>query len=125
MESSVVHSTHRGSSIAYQSRTDNARAHADMKNTLLKRPICNARYCCALHRKGYNICLQDLFGIDIITPGASTVDHVQDFDVENLLDSMCREHSVDKRLSYVIIDSLPTHCPLISEKEHPLFLSSA
>ena len=74
---------------------------------------------------GTMVACSEPHGNDIITPGASTVDHVQDFDVENLLDSMCREHSVDKRLSYVIIDSLPTHCPLISEKEHPLFLSSA
>ena len=35
----VVHSTNRGSCIAYQSRTDNVRAHADMNNRYLKRPI--------------------------------------------------------------------------------------
>lgn len=28
--------------------------------------------------KGYNQCIQGLHGIDIITPGTSTVDHVQD-----------------------------------------------
>ena len=28
----------------------------------------------------YNLCLQGLHGIDIITPGTSTVDHIQDLD---------------------------------------------
>jgi len=36
-ESSVVYSTYQGSSIAYLSRTDNVRAHADMKIITVKR----------------------------------------------------------------------------------------
>ena len=35
----VAHSTHRGSCTAYYSRTDNVRAHADMKIMSVKRPI--------------------------------------------------------------------------------------
>ena len=42
--------------------------------------------------------LTGLHGIDIITPGTSTVDHVQDLDTEGCKISVCLKHSVDKRL---------------------------
>ena len=56
-----------------------------------------------LHPKGYNPCLQGLHGIDVITPGTSTVGYVQDY---NKL-SFARFQSVlntasDKRLLYVL-----------------------
>ncbi len=39
-----------------------------------------------LYPKGYNTCLQGPNGIDIITPGASTVDYIRDLDTESLQD---------------------------------------
>ena len=35
-----------------------------------------------LHPKGYNLCLQGFHGMDIITPGTSTVDHIRDNNYE-------------------------------------------
>ena len=35
-----------------------------------------------MHPKGCNSRLQGLHGIDIITPGTSTVDHIRDFDTD-------------------------------------------
>jgi len=56
--------------------------------------------------------LTGLHGIDIITPGTSTVDYVQD---NNLL-WICKitgslKHSVDKRLP-LCLDCLPAQSPL-------------
>ena len=65
----VVRPTYQGSCIAKSSWTDNVRAHADMKIASVKRPIQHI----TLHPKGHNLCLQGLHGIDIITPGTSTV----------------------------------------------------
>ena len=49
--------------------------------------------------KGYDLCLQGLHGIEIITPGTSTVDHVQDYEYCELARfTDCLKHSVDKRL---------------------------
>ena len=36
-----------------------------------------------MHPKGCNSRLQGLHGIDIITPGTSTVDHIRDFDTDS------------------------------------------
>lgn len=53
-----------------------------MKIASIKRPIQHI----TLHPKGHNLCLQGLHGIDIITPGTSTVDHIRDLDTESLQD---------------------------------------
>ena len=104
----VVHSTHRGSCTAYYSRTDNVRAHADMKICTLKRPIQHI----ILHLKGHNLCLQGLHGIDIITPWTSTVDYAQDYNTEKVARFRCvMNKASDKRL--LCLDCLyPTQCPL-------------
>ena len=105
METSVVRSTSRGSSIAYQSWTDNVRAHADMKN------LCHEKTYIYIHLcpKGYNSCLQGLNGLDKSHPGhlpllCSRLWYL------NLLDSTRQEQSVSKRLHYVWT-MLPTQCP--------------
>ena len=46
-----------------------------------------------------------LHGIDIITPGTSTVDHVPDYNIEVCKISMCQEQSADKRL--LCLDCFP------------------
>ena len=56
--------------------------------------------------------LTGLHGIDIITPGTSTVDYVQDnnyCELARFTESL--KHSVDKRLS-LCLDCLPTQSPL-------------
>ena len=56
--------------------------------------------------------LTGLHGIDIITPGTSTVDHVQDYEYCELARfTDCLKHSVDKRLP-LCLDCLPTQSPL-------------
>ena len=65
----VVYSTSRGSSIAYLSRTDNVRAHADMKIHAVRFIYTNTH--CAL--MGTMVACSEPHGNDIITPGASTV----------------------------------------------------
>ena len=54
----VVYSTSRGSCIAYYSRTDNVRAHADMKISTVRDLYNTFDYI----PKGYNLCLQGLHG---------------------------------------------------------------
>ena len=82
---------------AYQSRTDNVRAHADMIIATVKRPISNNGLC----PKGYNLCLQGLHGIDIITPGTSTVDYIRDFDTESFGRFQCVSNTASINAFYM------------------------
>ena len=59
--------------------------------------------------------LTGLHGIDIITPGTSTVDHIRDLDTERLQDSSSSQ--TQRQINaFICLGSLPTHSPLITEK---------
>lgn len=98
VEPSVVRSTSRGSCIAYCCRTDNVRAHADMNNHHRKETCINNR----LFRKGYNSCLQGLLGLDVITPGTSTVDYIRDNNSDVCKIRLVSNTASSKRLHYVL-----------------------
>ena len=79
----VVHSTAWGSRIAYYSRTDNVRAHADMI-ILPVRSVYTTTHCTY---KGTMMAYREPHRNDIITPGTSTVAKFKTIMTLNLRDS--------------------------------------
>ena len=60
--------------------------------------------------------LTGLHGIDIITPGTSTVGYVQDFDTDSFGRFQFASNTASDKRLLLCLDSLPTHSPLITEK---------
>ena len=63
-----------------------------------------------MHPKGCNSRLQGLHGIDIITPGTSTVDHIRDFDTDSFGRFQCVSNTASINAFYVWT-VIPTHFP--------------
>ena len=60
--------------------------------------------------------LTGLHGIDIITPGTSTVDHIRDLDTERLQDFSVSQTQRQINAFYICLNSLPTQSPPVTEK---------
>ena len=60
--------------------------------------------------------LTGLHGIDIITPGTSTVDHIRDLDSESLQDFRLSQTQRQINAFYICLNSLPTQSPPVTEK---------
>ena len=107
----VVHSTHRGSSIAYLSWTDNVRAHADMINRL------RVGFCASdITPKKENNALHETTRLDIITPESIYRCYVRDLDIEFARFDVSR---TKRQVNAFIMSCLFTHPHLLICESDP------
>ena len=94
---SVVHSTHWGPSNCLSKSNRQRQSPRRYENNYRKETYIIHW----LYSTEHNPCLQGLHGIDIITPGTSTVDHIRDFDTESFGRFQCVSNTASINAFYV------------------------